>query len=142
MFTQNAKDNYYLTLSDLAPLTHQLKRNPVRRSAPQRLYKKQVSKASICLHTQPSCALRSDFLLVFIYVQDVIELADKKLGGLEGFQQTQTKRRLATAKRQDNKDAKYAASDEGKAEQALIAAAPCREQALQASLAKHGLELE
>ena len=94
---------------------------------------------------------------IILYVQDVIGLADKKWGGLEGFQQTQTKHRLARAKRKTNKDAKYhfkyAASDEGKAEQAkivaeraaeqaLIAAAPAREQALQASLAKHGLQHE
>lgn len=57
------------------------------------------------------------------------------------------------AKRKATKEAKYAASDEGKAEQArlaaeheaaeaLSAAAPAREQALQASLAKHGLQHE
>ena len=42
VFIQYAKDVYYLTPGDLAPLTHQLKRNPLRRSAPQRLYNKQV----------------------------------------------------------------------------------------------------
>lgn len=77
----------------------------------------------------------------------------KKWGGLEGFQQITSKRRLVQAKRKATKEAKYAASDEGKAEQArlaaeheaaeaLSAAAPAREQALQASLAKHGLQHE
>lgn len=72
-----------------------------------------------------------------MHVQDVIDLADRKYGGLEGFQQIQNKRRSARAKRQANKDA---ASYE--AEQARIAAAPAREQALQASLARHGLQVE
>ena len=75
-------------------------------------------------------------------VQDVLALADKKWGGLEGFLKADNKRRQAEATRQANKRAKYEASDEYKAEQALIAAAPAREQALKASLAEHGIQLE
>ena len=75
-------------------------------------------------------------------VQDVLALADKKWGGLEGFLKADKKRRQAEAKRQANKRAKYEASDEYKAEHALIAAAPAREQALKASLAEHGIQLE
>lgn len=47
MFTQYVKDNYYLTPNDLKPLVPQLKRNPYRPSAPQRLHKKQVRQEAV-----------------------------------------------------------------------------------------------
>ena len=66
----------------------------------------------------------------------------QEVGGVEGLLQYEEKLRQTNRKKKVNKVAKYEASDEGKAERALHAATPAREQAFSASLAKHGLQHE
>ncbi|KAL3136181.1 hypothetical protein ABBQ32_007195 [Trebouxia sp. C0010 RCD-2024] len=133
--------DYRLTKDDLKPLAFQTQRNPHRPSAPCRLYSKQVPYQQV-LATRVARSLWIKDVTPPMSVQAVLALADKKWGGLEGFLKAENQRLQKEAKRKANKRAKYEASDEYKAEQALIAAAPAREQALKAALAEHAIQLE